>query len=72
MVNPIVAGWMHYYGVYRTALYPLLRRVNLYLRRLAGRKYRRLRTHRRFKRWWRRVIDHDPGLLAHWRWVYAC
>ena len=72
-LNPIVAGWMHYYGrFYRTALYPLLRRVNLYLRRWAGRKYRRLRTHKRFKRWWYRLIDRDPGLLAHWQWVYAC
>jgi RNA-directed DNA polymerase len=72
-LNPIVAGWMHYYGrFYRTALYPLLRRVNLYLRRWAGRKYRRLRTHKRFKRWWYRLIERDPGLLAHWQWVYAC
>jgi hypothetical protein len=57
---------------YRTQMYPLLRRVNLYLRRWAGRKYRRLRTHKRFKRWWYRPIKRDPGLLAHWQWVYAC
>jgi RNA-directed DNA polymerase len=26
MINPILAGWMHYYGrFYRSALYPLLR-----------------------------------------------
>src|SRR3954451_1019594 len=32
-LNPTVAGWMHYYGrYYRTALHPLLRRVNTYLR----------------------------------------
>ena len=36
---------MDYYGrFYRSALYPLLRRVNIYLRRWAGKKYRRLRT----------------------------
>ena len=40
-LNPIVAGWMHYYGrYYRSAMYPLLRRVNTYLRRWAGKKYR--------------------------------
>ena len=48
-LNPIVAGWINYYGrFYRSALDPLLRRVNAYLRRWAGRKYRRLRTHKRF------------------------
>ncbi len=60
-LNPIIAGWMHYYGrYYRTVLHPLLRRVNLYLRRWAGKKYRRLRTHKRFKRWWTGIrLLHD-------------
>ncbi len=50
-LNPIVAGWMNYYGrFYRSALHPLLRRINSYLRRWAGKKYRRLRTHKRFQR----------------------
>ena len=45
-LNPIIAGWMNYYGQhYRSALYPLLQRVNTYLRRWAGKKYKRLRTH---------------------------
>jgi len=57
---------MNYYGrYYRTAVYPLLRRVNIYLRRWAGKKYRRLRTYKRFKRWWTRVLDREPGLFAH-------
>jgi hypothetical protein len=52
-LNPIIAGWIRYYGrFYRTALDPLLKRVNTYLRRWAGRKYQRLRTHKRFSRWW--------------------
>lgn len=69
-LNPIIAGWMHYYGrYYRTALQPLLRRVNLYLRRWAGKKYRRLRTHKRFKRWWTGLLKREPGLFAQWQWV---
>ena len=51
-LNPIIAGWMHYYGrFYRSELYPLLLRVSFYLRRWAARKYKRLRTYKRFKRW---------------------
>jgi hypothetical protein len=41
-INPIVAGWMNYYGrFYRSQLYPLLQRINTYLMRWAGKKYRR-------------------------------
>lgn len=72
-LNPIVAGWMNYYGrFYRSALHPLLRRVSLYLRRWAGRKYKRLRTFKRFQRWWTGLLERDPGLFAHWRWVPWC
>ena len=69
-LNPIVAGWMNYYGrYYRTELYPLLRRASTYLRRWAGKKYRRLRTYKRFKRWWTGLQHREPGLFAQWRWV---
>ena len=69
-LNPIVAGWMNYYGrYYRTVMDPLLQRVNTYLRRWAGRKYKRLRTIKRFKRWWTGLLQRAPGLFAHWRVV---
>jgi RNA-directed DNA polymerase len=71
-LNPIVAGWMRYYGRYcRAQLFPLLRRVSTYLRRWAGKKYRRLRTYRRFKRWWTGLQEREPGLFAHWKWERA-
>jgi RNA-directed DNA polymerase len=71
-LNPIVAGWMNYYGrFHRSALYPLLQRVSTYLRRWAGKKYRRLRTYSAFKRWWTRLLDREPDLFTHWRWVRA-
>ncbi len=60
-LNPIVAGWMNYYGrYYRSELYPLLQRVSTYLRRWAGKKYKRPRTHKRFKRWWAGLITRQP------------
>ncbi len=69
-INPIVAGWMNYYGrFHRSQLYPLLQRVNTYLMRWAGRKYKRLHSYRRFTAWWSGVVDRDPGLFTHWRWV---
>ena len=69
-MNPTVAGWMNYYGrFYRSKMTPLLQRVNAYLRRWAGMKYRKLRTLKRFKRWWTGLIDRQPRLLAQWRWA---
>ena len=69
-INPIVAGWINYYGRFnRSQLYPLLRRINTYLMRWAGKKYKRLRANRRYQRWWSGIIDRDPGLFTHWRYV---
>ena len=69
-LNPIVAGWINYHGrFYRTALDPLLKRVNAYLRRSAGRKYKRLRTDKRFGGWWTGLLTRQPGLFIHWRTI---
>jgi RNA-directed DNA polymerase len=69
-LNPIVAGWMGYYGrFYRSAMAHLLQRVNAYLRRWAGKKYRRLRSYKRFNRWWTGLIARQPGLFAQWKWA---
>jgi RNA-directed DNA polymerase len=66
-INPIVAGWINYYGRFgRSELYPLLQRINTYLMRWAARKYKRLRAWNRRKQWWLRVINRDPKLFAHW------
>jgi RNA-directed DNA polymerase len=41
MVNPVIRGWMNYYGCfYRSALYPLFDRINTYLLRWIQKKYR--------------------------------
>ncbi len=72
MINPIVAGWMNYYGrFYRSRLTPLLQRINTYLMRWAGKKYKRLRSYRRFQAWWFGLLDREPELFTHWRWVHT-
>ncbi|WP_328512775.1 group II intron reverse transcriptase/maturase (plasmid) [Streptomyces sp. NBC_00376] len=70
-INPVVRGWMQYYGAYnRSALYPLLKRINAYVVRWLRGKYRRLRRSwsATFRAWWSGV-DRHPRLLAHWVWV---
>jgi group II intron reverse transcriptase/maturase len=69
-VNPIVRGWMAYYGrFYRTALNGLLQRINTYLVRWAKRKYKRLRTFKKVRRWWDGLTARQPRLFAHWAWM---
>lgn len=72
MINPIVAGWISYYGLFgRKMLNQLLRRVNTYLTRWARRKYKRLRSYRGFHKWWTGLIDREPGLFIHWKLTRA-
>ena len=69
-INPIVRGWMNYYGRFnKTRLQRLLQRINTYIVRWARNKYRRLGTFKKAKRWWRGLIDREPALFTHWKWV---
>jgi group II intron reverse transcriptase/maturase len=69
-INPIVRGWMQYYGAFhRSALYPLLSRINAYLVRWIRNKYTRLRAVKKAITCWRGITERYPRLLAHWAWV---
>jgi RNA-directed DNA polymerase len=69
-INPVVRGWMNYYGkYYRTELDALLRRINTYLVRWARRKFKRLRSFKAAKRWWNGLLRRQPALFAHWAWT---
>jgi RNA-directed DNA polymerase len=68
-INPVVRGWINYYGrFHRSAMGRLLDRIDDYLRRWAQRKYKRLRQHpMRAWAWLNRVQRRDPKLFAHWQ-----
>jgi group II intron reverse transcriptase/maturase len=69
VVNPVVRGWMNYYGrFYRSKCIQVLRHLNEVLAAWVRRKY-----HHRFKRrerasmhWLGRIARRDPKLFAHW------
>lgn len=69
MFNPIVQGWINFYGrFYKSVLFLVLRRINDRLVRWAMRKYKRLRGHHgRAVRWLVDVARRAPRLFAHWR-----
>jgi len=67
--NPILRGWMQYYGkYYRSMLHPVFCPLNRRLVRWACRKYKKLRNHqRRATHWLRRISIRSPHLWAHWQ-----
>lgn len=69
MFNPILRGWMQYYGkYYRSMLHPVFRPLNRRLVRWACRKYKKLRDHqRRATHWLRRISIRSAQLWAHWQ-----
>ena len=69
-INPVVRGWMQYYGAfYRSALYQLLSRINAYLVRWIRKKYKRLRAERKAIECWRGIVARYPRMFAHWIWT---
>lgn len=73
MWNPVIRGWIQYYGrYYKSALSPVFRHLNGHLVRWAMRKYKRLRRHhRRAEHWLGGIADRDQRLFAHWHMLGA-
>jgi RNA-directed DNA polymerase len=70
LINPVVRGWMAYYGAfYRSALYPVLHRINTYLLRWIMHKYKRSSTWKTATRVMLDAIARRPRYFAHWAWV---
>ena len=68
-LNPILRGWLDYYGRYHpSALRPLLRHVDEMLAQWAMRKYKRLKGHKvRARRWIEKLARDAPHLFVHWQ-----
>jgi RNA-directed DNA polymerase len=73
VANPIVRGWINYYGsYYHSALYPVFKYLDEKLGRWAMRKFKRLR--KRFGKamtWLRGIRHRQPEFFAHWKFMGA-
>ncbi len=67
--NPILRGWINYYGqYYKSALYFTFHVFDRILMRWVMRKYKKLKGHRRrAMHWLGRLARQQPLLFAHWR-----
>jgi group II intron reverse transcriptase/maturase len=69
LTNPIVRGWMNYYGrFYRSKCVQVLRHLNEALAQWARRKYKRFRRRERASmHWLGRIARRDPNLFVLWQ-----
>ena len=66
--NPIIRGWLEYYGQYgKAALNPVLRHINLSLMAWAIRKYKKIGGKTQASVFMRNIADYKPELFAHWK-----
>ena len=67
--NPILRGWLYYYGQYqRSALYPVWRHFNKTLVSWAMRKYKPFRKRKtRAAKFLEAIAEKEPHLFVHWR-----
>jgi group II intron reverse transcriptase/maturase len=68
-INPLLRGWINYYGRYApSALAPLLRYVNQTLLGWAMRKFKRFKAHKvRASRFLQKICRQSAHLFVHWR-----
>ena len=68
-LNPLVRGWIEYYGRYApSALSPMLRYVNQTLVRWAMRKFKRFKAHKiRASHFLQKLVRERMSLFVHWR-----
>jgi RNA-directed DNA polymerase len=69
MHNPILRGWLEYYGKFcRSAMYPVLRHFNTTLVAWAMKKFKRLKGHRiRASHFIEGIAERQPWLFVHWQ-----
>jgi hypothetical protein len=67
--NPILQGWMNYYGKYnRSSLYPVLKYFNGRLVKWAMRKYKKLKGRKTGAgAFLEGIAKREPYLFAHWK-----
>jgi len=69
MYNPIIRGWINYYGsYYKSALNRVFLQLVRSLMKWAMKKYKKLRGHlQRATHWLGRIARREPNLFAHWQ-----
>jgi len=68
-VNPVVRGWIDYYGqYYKSLLAPILGQLDYALVRWVKRKYKRLKgSQRKARAWIKGLALRQPRLFVHWQ-----
>ena len=71
-INPIIRGWINYYGKYqKSELHSVMLMINRALTQWARRKYRKMKRKKRQSIiWLHNYARYNPNLFAHWSMGY--
>jgi len=71
IANPIVIGWINYYGKYHASeLWRTMQYLDENLIRWAKRKYKKLKhSWKKGNRWLKEIKRREPNLFKHWQWM---
>lgn len=71
-INPVIRGWINYYGkFYPTVLRKHLRYVDLRLATWVRTKFKKFKRHKTKSIYWLGMLARQkPSLFAHWEWGY--
>lgn len=69
ILNPIIRGWINYYGVFRKSeLYSVLKHINRALQKWVSRKYKKMAgSKERARSWLEKKAKKKPELFMHWQ-----
>jgi hypothetical protein len=68
ILNPLIRGWLEYYGKFnKAALDPVLRYINLTLMAWAMRKFKRIKGKSKAAYFLKTIAEDNPGLFEHWK-----
>ena len=66
--NPVLQGWINYYGCYnKSSLYPVLRHFNQTLVAWAIHKFKKLKSKTEASKFLIGIMERQPMLFAHWK-----
>jgi RNA-directed DNA polymerase len=69
--NPVVIGWINYYGkFYASKIWSLVDYIESRIMKWGMKKYEKLKhSYRKAKIWLKRTKERQPNLFKHWQWM---
>ena len=70
MFNPIIRGWINYYGKFRpSGMFPIYRQLFFHQIKWVNGKYK-MRSYKKAEKWLRRIMKKESEMFVYWKYWY--